>query len=114
MIKFVNLTPHPIVLRGSAGDLTVEPSGTVARVSTVAGTVADRDGFPVPVASPTQFGEVEGVPAAEEGTAFIVSALVAGRVSRADVFAPGTGPQDGAIRNDKGHIVAVTRLIATA
>lgn len=25
--------------------------------------------------------------------------------------APGTGPDDGAIRNEKGHIVAVTRLI---
>jgi hypothetical protein len=29
---------------------------------------------------------------------------------RPDVLVPGTGPGDGAVRNDKGHIVAVTRL----
>jgi hypothetical protein len=23
----------------------------------------------------------------------------------------GTGPNDGAVRNDKGHVVAVTRLV---
>ena len=31
---------------------------------------------------------------------------------RSDVVGPGTGPADGAIRNEKGQIVAVTRLIA--
>jgi hypothetical protein len=33
---------------------------------------------------------------------------------RTDVFAPATGPKDGAIRNDKGHVVAVTALKASA
>jgi hypothetical protein len=48
-----------------------------------------------------------------EGTAFIVSGLVAGAVSRSDVFSPATGPKDEAIRNDKGHIIAVKFLKAT-
>ena len=29
---------------------------------------------------------------------------------RPDVLVPGTGPADGAIRNEKNHIIAVTRL----
>ena len=48
---------------------------------------------------------------------YIVSLIVLTRVSRNDVFAPGTGPQDGAIRFPAGHpqagqVEAVTRLIA--
>lgn len=43
---------------------------------------------------------------------YIVSALFAGRVNdRPDVMYPGTGPNDGCVRDDKGQVVAVTRLI---
>jgi hypothetical protein len=113
MIKIVNLTPHAIVLRGSAGDTTVPPSGTIARVSSTPGVLTERTGIPVPVAGPTTFGDVTGLPAPEDGTIYIVSGLVAGRVARSDVFAPGTGPADNPVRDEKGNIVAVTRLIAT-
>ena len=42
-----------------------------------------------------------------------MSALVGSALggARPDVLCPGTGPADGAVRNDKGHIVAVTRLV---
>lgn len=114
----INLTPHAIVLRSAGGeDTTVPPSGGVARVASTPGTLAAVDGLPVPVASPTTFGEVTGLPAPVEGVFFIVSAMVGSALTgkgRTDVLMPGTGPADNAVRNEKGHIVAVTRLIAAA
>jgi len=52
----------------------------------------------------------------EPGLVYIVSAMVGAAlreagVSRPDVLCPGTGPQDGAIRDPEGRIQAVTRLI---
>ncbi len=114
MITITNLTPHPLTLRSATGqDTVLPPSGTIARVSATPGAVEDREGFPVPVALPDTFGAVEGLPEPEEGTIYIVSGLVGSHISRPDVFVPGTGPKDGAIRNEKGHIMAVTRLKAT-
>ena len=46
-----------------------------------------------------------------EGVECIVSAMVASAVpGRAGVFAPDTG--DTALRNEKGFVIAVTRLVA--
>jgi len=110
LMNFVNLTPHAVVLRRNDGnDLTIAPSGTVARVDTVPGTEVGL--AHVPIYSATSFGEVVGLPESQPDTLYIVSSLVAGRVQRPDVVSPGTGPNDNAVRNDKGHIVAVTRLI---
>lgn len=69
-------------------------------------------GLPVLVATPDVVGGVTDLPEAEEGIFLIVSGFVGGAVTgtRPDVLVPGTGPKDGAIRNEKGHIVAVTRL----
>jgi hypothetical protein len=62
-------------------------------------------------AAPT-WGEIEGLPSASDDTIYIVSMLVAQRCAgRRDVFCPGTGPNDGCIRDEKGRIQAVTRLI---
>jgi hypothetical protein len=116
-MKFVNLTPHAITICGFTGEYTmIPPSGSVCRVASNPGTISHPFGFPCYVASPTVYGEVEGLPAPQDGVAYLVSGMVlsalqAGPIRR-DVFAPGTGPNDGAIRNDKGHIAAVTRLIA--
>ena len=113
MGKFlVNLTPHAIVLRGVDGDVTVPPSGTVARVSTVPGVDSGDSAGGVPIFTSPSFGEVEGLPAPSTDTMYIVSALVLARCAgRTDVLGPGTGPQDGAVRDVEGRIVAVTRLI---
>ena len=111
----VNLTPHAIVVLRDDGLGCLEgaefaPSGVVARVASTPGVKLPGDDLPL--FTSTNFGEVEGLPAPQAGTIFIVSALVAGRcVGRADVFSPGTGPNDGAVRNGKGQIAAVTRLI---
>ncbi len=114
-MNIVNLTPHSIVLRDADGlDHAITASGAVARVSSTPGALENVAGVPVPVAGRQTFGEVEGLPAPVEGTLYIVSAMVLGRPEcqgRDDVMGPGTGPNDGAVRNDKGHVVAVTRLV---
>lgn len=112
-LKLVNLTPHPIVLQTPEGDrYRVEPSGTVARVASIPGDLVDVPGIPVPVAGPDRPGQVTGVPRRRMDTVLIVSGFVGAALKgqRDDILVPGTGPADGAIRNERGHIVAVTRL----
>jgi hypothetical protein len=104
-MNIINLTPHAITLRTDAQEQTFPASGTVARVpqeTTATGkTVA---GFPVHTSS---FGQVV-MPEPIEGTVFIVSAMVLSALAgtRQDVVAPRTDAT--AIRNDAGHIIAVT------
>jgi hypothetical protein len=112
-----NLTPHSINLRAEDGTDTVippDPQGP-ARVTSTPGIPTAVNGIPVPVWGADTFGEVQDLPAPATGVFLVVSALVGGAlvsagVSRPDVLLPGTGPADGPVRNDKGHIVAVTRL----
>jgi hypothetical protein len=113
MMNFVNLTPHAIVIRLVDGtDLTIAPSGKIARVDEMPNVhTGDING--IPIMARTVFGQVIDLPEPTEGVGYIVSGLVAGVVYRSDVFAPATGPKDNAIRNDKGHIVAVVALKAT-
>lgn len=110
-MNFINLTPHPLTLRAEDGThAVIVPSGVVARVTaTPAALEGTLNG--VPLYGVAVFGEVEDLPEPVPDTMFIVSGLVGGRVvGRDDVVVPGTGPKDGAVRNDAGHIVAVTRL----
>ena len=110
-MTITNLTPHAITLRAPDGVETTLPSEGVARVSARPGELTEC-GLPVPVAGPDEVGEVTGLPVPVEGVFFLVSGMVGGalRGTRADVLVPGTGPADGAIRNKKNHIIAVTRL----
>lgn len=104
-MKFTNLTPHAITFLAEDGSVlrTVEPSDTLARVSTKTVTIGDIDGIPV---TATEFGEVEGLPEPEDGTIYIVSSLVAQRVpNRGDVFIP-----NESVRDDKGRIIGCRSL----
>jgi hypothetical protein len=106
----INCTPHAIVVRTPQGDITFPPSGIVARVTMTEifiGTCA-ATGAPVIRRVP---GEVTGLP--EDGTPCIVSAMVLAALppGTPGVYAPDTGAT--AIRDEKGHIVAVTRLVAS-
>jgi hypothetical protein len=115
----LNLTPHAIVVRTPQGDITFPPSGIVARVTmteTFIGTCA-ATGSPVIRRAATGApvirrvpGEVTGLP--EDGTPCIVSAMVLAALppGTPGVYAPDTGAT--AIRDEKGHIMAVTRLVA--
>jgi len=121
----LNLTPHAITLRCLDGnEVTFQPSGTVARVSTIESVIGNRDVFdPANPETDEQgnsngsriqvvrrvLGEAEGLP--EEGIECLVSAMVLSAVpGRKGVYAPDSGPT--AIRNEKGQVVAVTRLVA--
>lgn len=116
-MRVVNLTPHPIVLKSrtlGVDDMTIQPSGLVARVNTISGEELKLmgDGLPVALFTSPTYGEVEGLPDPIDDVIFIVSSIVAARCTgRSDVFSPGTGPQDEAVRDEKGRIIGVTRLI---
>jgi hypothetical protein len=104
--KFLNLTPHSIVIRTNDNEMTIPASGMVVRVSMDDQLVDNIHG--VPVISRTT-SKVVGIP--ETDKAVIVSAMVLSAVpNRPNTFAPDTGAT--AIRNDEGHIEAVTRLVA--
>lgn len=106
-----NLTPHDITIRGAAGDTVLPGAGKdgSARVSVSETIVGDINGIPV---VKLLYGDIVGLPEPEEGTVYLVSAMVLGRTDRRgkDVFGPDSG--SSAVRNDKNQIVAVTRLSA--
>ena len=101
----INLTHQAITIQTPTGAVTIQPSGSIARVTTTEVVVGESHGVPVVTRT---FGEPEGLP--EEGTECLVSGLVLAAVpGRKGVFAPDTGPT--AVR-ENGQIIAVTRLIA--
>lgn len=110
----INLTPHPIIVRTPEGDVTLSPSGAVARVATTEAAVdpVAIGGHSIPVVQRTM-GEIVGLPETDEPC--IVSSLVLEAVRiqqpwRRRVYAPDTGPT--AIRDAAGRVVAVTRLVS--
>ena len=102
-LTLVNLTPHAIVLDNGVDSLTVEPSGSIARVSVELVETAVTGLYS------QVFGDVAGLPEPVEGTLYIVSAMVLSAVPhRVDVYAPATAL---AARNELGHIVSVPGLV---
>jgi len=110
---FVNLTPHTVNVVDDLGNiiLSVAPSGNVARVATQQTVVGNVGGIDI---VRTVFSDVDGLPAPQPDTVYVVSTLVlqalkdAG-VSRNDVVAPDTSPQS-AVRNADGQIAGVKRF----
>lgn len=108
-VTFVNLTPHAIdvVSEGDNANLTIPPSGTVARVNASSEVVDRLNGIDV---AQSTFGPVEGLPDPCEGTIYIVSMLVGQRVvGRHDVVGPDTGP-GSVVRDADGKIVGIKRF----
>ena len=107
MVKVVNCTPHTITVRPDGLDEQVfEPSGIVPRVSTSEKPAESIAGIPCSV---PEVGAVTGIPAPDKGVFYLVSRMVFDATPRKDVIAPNTGAT--AIRNDKGHIVAVKSFL---
>jgi len=106
-MNLLNLTPHTVVIWCDDGsEVVIPPSGAVAQVTTRDVVVGAVYGVPV---IRQEFGEVTGLP--EEGVPCLVSALVRAAVpGRRWVYSPDTGPS--AIRDERGQVMAVTRLIA--
>ena len=113
LMELINLTPHIIVLRSEDGKDTVLESTGRAILVTEPGEIEWMDGVPVPIQNPQRIIGIKGLPAPEEGVMYITSMVVAveaAKRGRMDVLSPGTGPNDGAVRDEQGRIVAVTRL----
>ena len=106
----INATPHKITLVSKQGVQqdskkqflaeTVEilkeipPSGILPRVSMSNSPAGEIDGIPV---ESVIYGEIEGLPDAQEGVYYIVSGLVAAaaaKVGRTDCLAPGALVRD--------------------
>ena len=102
-IKYVNLTPHPIVLHAEHGFgqteiTTFPPSGQVARA---AERRVDVGGLGYARVERVEYGRVEGLPAVQPNVYLIVSGLVlAAAPDRPDLLAPGRQ-----IRDDAGNII---------
>ena len=112
----LNLTPHPITFQIDGRDpVTLPPTGMVARVETTerpAGAVTVNEAGligNVPVIR-REMGQVTGLPHDDTIPVIVSSIVLAALPGRYNTFAPDTGPT--AIRNEAGHIVAVTRLVA--
>ncbi len=104
----LNLTPHEITLITPRGVFVFPPSGTVARVETLETVIGE---CPITGAAIVrrEKGRPTGMPPA--GTVCLVSSMVLEECpGRAGVFAPDSGKT--AIRNEKGHIISVTQLVA--
>lgn len=105
-----NLTPHVVVVSVAGTVEVIQPSGTVARVSTTEQSAGLCPVTYAPVIRRT-FGDVENIGSPSDGPCLVSSLVLSalGSEWRGVAFAPDTG--DTAIRNDKGHIIAVTRLV---
>ena len=90
MTQFVNLTPHVInAIRKDGSTESFDPSGSVARVGSVATPVDFHPDFDVTF---SDFGDVVGLPDPQPNTVFIVSGMVLDAPSlagRTDLVAPG-------------------------
>ncbi len=103
-MKFVNLTPHQITVIAGAITHVINPDGRVARVKTSVIEEQSLNGLPV---RSIETGQVEGLPAPENDTVYIVSGMVLAAIpltirphiaGRRDVVAPGELVRDDAGR----------------
>lgn len=109
MTSLINLTPHPIHICGSDGNVirTIQPEKVPARVASKTIQAAPVDGIPVTI---TEFGSVEGLPEPAADVVYIVSMLVQQALpERTDLLRPDTGPAN-VVRDAEGKIVGVKAL----
>ena len=109
-MRLVNLTPHPLsVVCPDGQTLQVPPSGTIARVAVTRRPAGQLrvEGASLDV-HVVEYGDVEGLPEPEAGVIYVVSALVASRVPRPDVYAPGE-----LVRDEAGRVVGCRGLTAS-
>lgn len=103
----INLTPHEIRIIRDDGNITLPPSGTIARCTVTRKQVGSVDGIPI---NRTVFGAVEGLPEPTADTYYIVSAIVAQACpDRSDLLIT-----DDAVRDDQGRIIGCRALATVA
>lgn len=104
-MKFVNLTPHSIsIIRSHTASAEkkryiMPPSGQVARCEIHKKLCGYIEGIPV---YQTSYGEVQGLPNAQEGAVYIVSTIVAEacKEQRDDLLVP-----FDFLRDEAGNII---------
>lgn len=106
-VKIVNLTPHSItVLRDGEEIAVYEASGSIARCEAKTGVVGEIAGIPL---TETRFGKLylidrdrveHELPEIQDGTFYIVSALVARTAQREDFVIV-----NDTVRDDSGRII---------
>ncbi|MGI5927973.1 MAG: hypothetical protein ACOX8A_12495 [Thermacetogeniaceae bacterium] len=101
-MKIINLTPHAINLVRNGQIVETLPAAALpARVSVSAEIVGEINGFEI---RKNVYGQVVNLPEREEGTVYIVSALVAQAAKdRDDILVT-----DGAVRDADGKIIGCT------
>ena len=106
-MKIINLTPHDLSLITSNGiTVTIARSGEIARLAITREARAELHvGSDVFTVSRPTLGEITGLPPAQDGVIFIVSALVAETASRGDVMSPGE-----LVRDSGGMVIGAKGL----
>ncbi len=98
-MAIINTTPHSINFPG----LVIPPSGDVVRVSVSIADAGNHDGIPLVRGT---YGEVTGLPPAQDGVLYVVSALVrAALPDRKDLASPAK-----LVRDEKGNITGCEAL----
>lgn len=101
-MRFINLTPHAVVLNDGT---TYPASGVVARVS-----ATYTDFSPEGIAE-VKFGEAVGLPPPQEDTMYIVSGLLKQACpQRGDLVSPATG-HPACRRDEQGRILSVPGFV---
>jgi len=105
MAKLVNLTPHPINVIINNKQITIPPSGKIARVLQEQEIIdyiqIEEEAIAIVL---TRYKVVDGLPEPQKDTIYITSSLVAQLAKRKDVVSPNTNE---AIRDSEGNIIAV-------
>jgi hypothetical protein len=106
-MKFVNLTPHVIMLETEFGRLELKSSG-FARSSMI---IEDLEPMGDSVTGRimrkrVKYGPVEGLPGPEDGTIYIVSRLTKQQIpNRSDCLVP-----EDPIRDEEGNVIGCRAL----
>ena len=109
MDKIINLTPHNVRLIKKYPEkwdiIDIPPSGDIARLIFTHTKVGN---LIVPIVK-VKLDGVMNLPKYDGKTKYIVSRVILETIARTDMISPDTGT--GAIRDDRGNIVGVTRWI---
>jgi hypothetical protein len=108
----VNLTPHPLRFFDSDGIeiAVIPPSGQMARIATqpapAGNSTMTLDGATIPVEG-VGYGELVGLPEAQEGTHYVVPLLtaLAAPANRTDLLVP-----HRQMRNSEGTVIGCAAL----
>lgn len=117
-MRIENRCPHDITLmRDDGTTFTIPPTKPAVRIKTNSGPAVSAVSG-IPIHGPPRFNRIVNLPPQRDGIAIVVSQIAALAISalhpdRADVFYPGTAPEDGAQRQEDGtrRILCVKRLI---